>query len=280
MRKKRSSYGPEVHVSEQGALKVLEDELKQAKKTSKQVEMSFKKFLPEYRAFNPRDFIEKTKKEFTVAELNELKSLEKEMNKVKGLKASPLSFTPVKVGSHKPSDKLFAHRVAFGDEEVRQLKLLEKEARLLKAQLKVVPEPHFKHIPVVERELRLKEFLTRFKSPLTEMKDLKVMEKEIKGVKTVQHVVLVGPTTSMLSPPLPAPLPPKWVLKPKGIFKEILAFEEQIDAHDYVNAIDHYLLLNRALQEDTTLSPEEQKEAFMRLLLDYKRVRDIFFNPK
>ena len=67
------------------------------------------------------------------------------------------------------------------------------------------------------------------------------------------------------------------MLKPKGFFKQVVVLELLIDSKNFLDSIELYLSLNRALQGENDLSGVEQKEAFTRLLYAYKAVRDAFF---
>ena len=190
-----------------------------------------------------------------------------------------------KKGSRKPKlekRKLsVAKKKGFYDEELNQLRELEKEAKVLKKQLKsekivfpvVRPQVHNVNPHLfVEQE---KEF------HVPELDRLKQTEREIRFLKkgTKEKVVVVGPTSRMFGKEELFVKSSRLEVNPSGIFKSILELEEKVESKEYADALELYLDLNRELQESKTLSPPERKEAFNRLLTAYKGIRERFFTP-
>lgn len=273
-----------VRVPELAELRRIEAEVKDARHAgAKRVEVKFPEEKVLLRKLDGKKFQEAVKRIFSARELAELRKLERQMEKMRHhhLRAE-VSFPEVHPVPRRVNELLYdAPRKFFGKDEVRQLKLLEKEAMLLHREVSHIGGVKVQLVRPVAREVE--EGLLRARPDLlvNEESELKVLATELALARHQERgrVIGSGPTSNMFLRPLPQPKPPLWMLHPQGIFQGILELEAKLAEGEYADAVEAYLALNRLLQQEAVLSPVEKMEAFNRLLADYRAIRDVFFKP-
>ena len=195
-----------VRVPELAELRRIEAEVKDARHAgAKRVEVKFPEEKVLLRKLDGKKFQEAVKRIFSARELAELRKLERQMEKMRHhhLRAE-VSFPEVHPVPRRVNELLYdAPRKFFGKDEVRQLKLLEKEAMLLHREVSHIGGVKVQLVRPVAREVE--EGLLRARPDLlvNEESELKVLATELALARHQERgrVIGSGPTSNMFLRP-------------------------------------------------------------------------------